>query len=395
MDSVIAIRTFSLLVIAFSSMVIYSVKLKLGCNKRIATWAGVFYPMLIFFISPNYEINTEIFFNLFTLLGFYFLVLSNKTFHIFLSGLALGIGFMVKYVTAFDTFIMYVFFILGLFHGNTFKHKFLNFKKSSIAFLAFLIPFALVNIYYFKIDAYSIFYNSTFKASKVYTSEITLEKEIMFIGNLLKTYFPVFVLFFINLVYKINKRGRNMLFGIFSLFWLVFTLVPMILQGKHYGHYYVQAAVPLSLLSAEGFTLIRNQWLKKLLIATFFLYVFNSFYNEYRVVKTSNNSVEKIVEFLTPKLKAEDDIYTNIQPLYYYLGKLPPTKIVHQSVILTHSHAKAAGINRLHELDLIFESKPVYVILYKSMGSPYLLNKLKDYEIIDIYDKEIRVFKRK
>jgi hypothetical protein len=75
----------------------------------------------------------------------------------------------------------------------------------------------------------------------------------------------------------------------------------------------------------------------------------------------------EIADYLEPKLKPEDVIYTgNYHHIIYYLMKKDsPTKYIHRSLLTAEHHIHALDIDANEEFEKIMAQRPVYIIIKK------------------------------
>jgi len=85
-----------------------------GTKQKHALFAGVSYILFCAVHKWNFAANTEIFFLLFTAIGLFFFSGKKRPANFFLSGLFIGLGFVIKYVVLFDIAAFWLFYVLFL-----------------------------------------------------------------------------------------------------------------------------------------------------------------------------------------------------------------------------------------------------------------------------------------
>ena len=237
--------------------------------------------------------------------------------------------------------------------------------------------------YYLINNAWPEFASNFFHAQKMYTSDISILRELAFIGDFLLSYAP-FVLSFILFQTLFLKRGKEHFnLAIFSLCWVIIAWVPIIMQGKHFTHYYIQALLPLSFIAADIF-FIRNAdlpkinlWRKAIIVLVAIL-IITSITEQIRISK-SNHKITEVTNYLKARIKPGDNIFAGDSRIYYELNCIPASKYYHPSILFSKDHIQASQINIDQEYVRIFKTKPVYVVLTKEQINKsieyYLLNK--------------------
>jgi len=229
-------------------------------SKRLLSKETKFYFLLpVFFTlfftaSPfhTYADNTEVFLLPFEIAGILFLGLNRYS----ISGLLLGIGFMVRQ-TVFLTFISGLLFIIMISLSD--KQSFKKTAKSLLRLsLAFLFPCILAACYFLYKGVFDKFFNYAFAynfgAFDEYLSFIrkqnlpttikifwsNLDFEIIFFG----------MLSLCALSYTAIRRTRLRL--LCSFWFLIICL--WLLKAGVYPHHFIQLIVPLSCISLLGFS---------------------------------------------------------------------------------------------------------------------------------------------
>jgi 4-amino-4-deoxy-L-arabinose transferase-like glycosyltransferase len=370
--SIFMIRLMSALWIGLTAWVIYRV-IRLMINDNHSALAGGV--MYIFMVSCwafyGVSINTEIFFNLFTIASLYFL-LKNKGWWTFLfAGLLAGIGFIIKYVMLFD-FAAFILFLLftQYFQGRQ-KGIAEMFLKLMATGLAFLIPFSLLNLYYLQSGHYEAFREIVFEAPARYPSEMNLVEMIVFIFDFILRFFPILFFYFYVLFKRdipVDGIGR---FKILSLVWTLLVLLAVIIPGNTYGHYTVQLMLPVSVLASVFFhsAIQRPLWLKGLIsrrAGLILLPVISLVIIILQKIEFYDNPdiPKEVAAYLAPRMNEKDLLYTGNYNhiIYYLLKKESPTPYLHQSLLIQDRHIGALQIDTRAEFSRIMALRPLYIL---------------------------------
>lgn len=395
-DSVLAVRILGLISIYLSSLLVYKVKLVWGDDKIKALFSGFIYLLLLSFVNPVYDVNTEVFFNFFTLLGLLILIKYPRPFFILLSGLSLGIGFMLKYVVLFDTVVIYLFFILGWYGSGKLKFNSKNILKSLWAVLGFCLPFASTILFYYIIGEFDVYYSSTFETTKVYSERMSFWREVKYFLDFNLLLLPVIAVFYFAIYALLvkNKGQRN--WGVFALTWFAVAWIPVVLQGKHFVHYFIQLFVPIALFVSHGTYVFKVKGLTSLFIGLLVVFLGYSFHKQLKEIQDNGSNEKEAVAYLKPMLDEEDVVYCNFQSYYYLLDKMPPSRIIHQSLLVNRSHKKASVLDINFELEHIINTEPDYLIIDSKTKYPMeIMEQLHHYNVLKIIDKDIKIYARK
>jgi len=382
--SIFVIRLLMALWIAVTAFMIYKTGKLLVKDERASLAAGVIY---IFLISTwsfyGISITPEIFFNLFTISALYVLLKKQSLVNYMLTGLLAGMGFMVKYLVIFDfAAFMIFFFILNLRKKET-----LNLAKMTfsiiLAGIGFLLPFALMNLWYYLNGHFDALYNIVYLAPARYPSVFDPWKLLKFVLDFHLRFLPVFFFFYYTLIDKKFTGTEISLMKMLGILWSVMALAAVLIAGKRFGHYTIQLMLPVSLMAGVFFhserslpAFLRRPFDRKTgrVILVVLILLIAMIKLEYFLRK---DIPREIATYLEPRLKSEDVIYTgNYHPiLYYLLKKDSPTKYVHRSLLLRANHIKALDINVDEEFRHIIAQRPVYIIMEKE----YPAGMIKDF----------------
>ena len=366
--SIVLFRLFVAVIIAGTAFGLYLIQLAYGQSLRVAIGTGIIYILLnslftFYGISPN----TETFFNLFTVFGFWLIVRYKGGLSYLLAGALLGAGFMIKYVVIFDV-IAFGFILLRepllqrlnwrLFWGRAFT-----------LIAGFLVVPGIILLYYSQRDMLDAWWFHSVVVSGRYPELHHWQDYIIFPLDFFLRFLPISLCYILVLRASQIRREQKTPF----IIWSGFAFLSVMLPGNAYGHYFIQFMLPFTLVAGMIFGLspetlpVWMRWtqnpkiLKRTVIGIVLLTLFFQ-YNDY--IKKPDYP-KLIAEYLRPRLTAEDNLYTgnSSQILYFLLDKKTPNKYVHPSLFWEEKHLSAMEIDVATEIAAIQASRPKYVII--------------------------------
>ncbi|WP_372948753.1 ArnT family glycosyltransferase [Mariniphaga sp.] len=390
------------LVVGFTAFLVYKVSKRFFKNRKAAIASGLIY---IFYTSiwvyHGRSPNTELLFNL-TTISTLLLFLQPKMKPWILGGLLMGIGFIIKYLVLFDLVAFFLFFFVTEIISDTKILQRTEFwGRYVLAGLAFLLPFGLLNLWFWLDDPAHEFFYVTYELPGNYGSNPSLKRYGVMLADFIGKFLPIsFFLFYV--IFKRNNFLKGNLKWFFVV-WVFSILVAIYLPGKEFSHYTVQLMLPLSLLAGlffhsefkiDKYSLVifsRKSGLALLIVFVLVIQII-SFNNE--VLKP--DYPREVASVIQQELDSEEKVFVgNYQQIVYYLLDLEsPTKFVHANLLFTETH-KAFKIDADQELDRIMKTSPEFVIVVrenekvlKLMGKNYQLvaeldqGKIKLYRLI-------------
>jgi len=377
------------LVVGFTAFLVFKASNKLFQNKNTATASGLIY---IFYTSiwvyHGRSPNTELLFNL-TTISALLLFLQPKMKTWILGGLLMGIGFIIKYLVLFDLLAFFLFFFVTEIIRNDKVLQHAQFwGRYVLAGLAFLLPFGLLNLWFWLDDPAHEFFYITYELPGNYGSNPSMKRYGVMLADFIGKFLPIsFFLFYV--IFKRNNFLKGNLKWFFVV-WVFSILIAIYLPGKEFSHYTIQLMLPLSLLAGLFFhpKLRKDKYTAlifsgktglALLIAGILIIQIISFNNE--VLKP--DYPREVAEAIQLELDEGENVYVgNYQQIVYYLLDLDsPTKYVHSNLLYTETH-KAFKINADEELSRIMNTQPDFVITEREnseiislMGNKYQLMK--------------------
>lgn len=369
--SIFITRLAVAVLVGITSYLLFISSLKLFNEKKSAIAAALIY---LFYTATwtKYGVapNTELYFNLTTITGFYFL-LKNRNWSFVLSGLLFGIGFMIKYLVIFDCVFLFAFFLIREFDTAGWKIKKPGILKYLLAVIAFSIPFLATNAYFYFTGNYDAFKYITYELPARYGQTHDLIKYFIFLLDFLGRFLPVSLMVFYVLFSKSGIIKRWQLIMFFS--WIFGIIIAMYLPGKIFGHYLIQLMLPFSLIAGMTFhpeikkgklltVITGKKYGYYFLLAIFLIIQFLGISGKL----TDKDKPRQVAEYLKNKMDKNEWVYlTDYKHIVYYLlERDSPTKYVHPSLLTNPDHARAFGIDGKKEIKEIIEKQPDWIVMY-------------------------------
>jgi len=382
--SVFVIRLITALVIGLTAFIIYHISRFAFKEHKPAMASGIIF---IFFVSVftffGVTINPELYYILFTALGFYAFIRFRTPAGFFFTGILLGTGFMIKYMVVFDFAAFMLYYLICTLknkNGKTFLNAFGN---CVIAGAGFLIPFGIVLLFYLKIGHISEFIEYTFRVSGRYPVDRTIWGTITFIADFHLRFLPV-IFFFYYVLFTTKSTDHQPINKLLITIWCLMVLTVVLLPGKPFGHYFIQMMLPVSIYAGRIFSNENKKplWLNRLLIhpvGTVILIAFMSFnvimqkHDYYRKSK----DIEAVAGYLKTVMKPDETLFTGNyqQILYYLLNKNSPTKFVHRTLLCSEDHRYALQIDLAEEMNAIIQQNITYI----TMQGPFCYEPFNEY----------------
>lgn len=256
-NNLFAVHVATIFLVFITAIIIYWFVEKIaGTHEARAT--GLFFIFLMHTYEPKYiATNTETLYTLPVLLAFvwyYFVFWEKKNIlYAVLSGICIGISFLINYkagviLAAFGIFGIYV-----LFTASNKKDELLQqIKIMGFICIGFLLPLLIAIIYFYTKGALNEFINLGFLYNfKYIQSGMVTVPYLKAIAR-----FLLFVICSMPLWFIIVKQltSKNSIIKTDTniqliLIWLVLSVFAVMLGWRAYGHYFIQLALPLSLLA--------------------------------------------------------------------------------------------------------------------------------------------------
>jgi hypothetical protein len=191
-------------------------------------------------------VNSEVLMAGPTLLGFYLLWKDKLTIkQLILSGLVFSIAFLLKVPAIFDILGLFTFW--GLISIWNIKKIALTIKDVFFVSLGILIPIILMTLYFWQKDAMTFYLQGFIGQNVSYVGSWATPKVGGESGGLVfRAEVLAGVLLILLLIKKFFDRTT-----LFLSIWFAFSIFAMLLSGRPYPHYVIQAIAPLSLIIAN------------------------------------------------------------------------------------------------------------------------------------------------
>jgi 4-amino-4-deoxy-L-arabinose transferase-like glycosyltransferase len=399
-DSIFIYRVLVAITIAFTAFGLFAIVDRHLGNRKGAWMAGIGY-ILMTSIFTYYGVspNTEQFFTLFTVAALWLIISGLQWWRYPLAGLALGLGFMIKYVVAFDAlaFGLLVLWLAYKRYGRWWS----GIGRGILMLVAFAVPFALVFQYYRLLGYESEFLYYTFEVPGRYPVDRSWWEGILYYLDFIGRFFPVTLIALYALY-----RGRKWLgdYYVFFLLWLALTGFIIGWPGKSFGHYFIQWMPPFCLLAGIGIAHnppflaywrnIAPHWrwgTAGLLALTLLLLQKQDYYDKW-------DHPKEVAEYLSTRLEPSDQLYTGNYHhiLYFLLEKETPTPYVHRTLLWEENHRYALGIDLEKETRQILALRPRFLTLEYVPPPTLLADSLyKYYQPIEVIRDRITIYERK
>jgi 4-amino-4-deoxy-L-arabinose transferase-like glycosyltransferase len=185
------------IIVGITAYLISKASKKMFDNNKVAFASGLIY---IIYTSTwtlhGRSPNTELLFNL-TTISTLLLFLNGGKFNFFLGGLVTGLGFIIKYLVLFDlAAFMLFFFIVDIINNREIIRKASFWMRYILAGTGFLIPFGLVNLWFWLSGKYDAFYFITFELPSNYGSNPSMKRYLTMLLDFTAKFLPISYMFF-------------------------------------------------------------------------------------------------------------------------------------------------------------------------------------------------------
>ena len=188
--SLVAIRLMSMLAVASAAYFLFLFKRKWGFELVPSLLTG-----MIYVLSFNYFFglsgNTELYFVWCFALGLLVYQYATNAFGYFLSGLIIGVGFIIKQHIALDFAALGLFFLITSIRDSAFWKNFLN---MALMVVGFAVPYTLVHLYFLTNGNWEYYKYVTYIAPNNYSAGHNLFSSLRFNLTALALFFPFVVM---------------------------------------------------------------------------------------------------------------------------------------------------------------------------------------------------------
>lgn len=388
------------LVVGFTAFLVYNVSKRFFENQKAAIAAGLIY---IFYTSVwvyhGRSPNTELLFNL-TTVSSLLLFLRLKLKPWILGGLLMGIGFIIKYLVLFDLVAFFLFFfITEIIRDSKVLQRTQFWGRYVLAGLAFLLPFALLNLWFWMDDPAHDFFYVTYELPGNYGNNPSLKRYGIMLADFTGKFLPIsFFLFYVIL------NRNNFLKGKLKWFfaaWVFSIFIAIYLPGKEFSHYTIQLMLPLSLLAGLFFhtELRKDKYTSMVFSEKTGLALLFSGILVIQIISFNNEVLKpdyprEVAAAIQQELELGEGVYVaDYEQIVYYLLDLDsPTKFVHPNLLFTETH-KAFNINVDSELTQIMNNEPDFIVVEKETGRMAKLMGKKYQLMKELNQGKIRLYR--
>ena len=246
--SIFGLRLIAAIWLALTAFLLYRIQINWGRPQRVGIASGVIYLLLnsiftFYGVSPN----TETYFNLFTVLCLWLIVRRRGGWEYLLAGICVGIGFLVKYVVAFDALAFGLFLFLEQVRLGKEWPKFIG--RALLLIIGGLLPFGMIYMYYHQIGETETFLFHSFVVSGRYPNTTSILRYVKFPLDFFLRFLPITLFYFLALFHRRTDPKLRLL----GALWSVAVMIVVLLPGNLFGHYFIHFMLPFSFLAAQIF----------------------------------------------------------------------------------------------------------------------------------------------
>lgn len=389
--SIFIIRLFAAVFIGLTAGFLFLSIKRWGKKHGYALLAALLYIVSCSVHKWNYTANTEIFFLLFTAIALFFFSGKKCPKNFFLSGLFVGLGFVIKYFVLFDIAAFWIFYLV--FYQKVHKTKQILLNTFSMG-VGFILPFASVFVYYYLGPHFDVFAFASFELPLNYVNGFNPGKAISFFLEYHLVYAPFVFLFIVAII-----KGNDKNIISFGVIWYLLVWIIVLLPGKFFHHYYFQLVLPMAFIAPEAFnTKTKTEAFinkHKIAIVSIFITAF-LIWNiafQYTAFIKKHDQQRVVAEYLNVELSKKETIYCNYSSIIYYLTKKsPPQKYIHNTLMSKQEHIDAIGVNVDHEAKRILKAEPDVMVI-KGNPHPYIARFISEnYTLQKIIEEEVSIY---
>jgi hypothetical protein len=279
------------------------------------------------------------------------------------------------------------------------------FVRSAVAWVAFLIPFGLMVLYYYRLGHLQEFWFYSFGVTSRIPVDRTFGELLVYLGDFHLRFLPLMFFFYYALAKMKKQHDRPFHSVRFYGIWCLMVLLAVVLPGKPFGHYFIQLMLPLSIVAGGFFSesLEKPRWLRSvtgfpigpvilvLLVSALLILQKRDYFDRPDMPK-------EVAGYLRPLLKSGDRIFTGNyqQVLYYLLKKDCPVKYVHRTLMCDEEHRSALRIDLPEEMNRLMDMNFRFILMEK----PYCYEPMNQYiqqhyVVLKVIPGEVVIYERK
>lgn len=388
-----SVRILAALSIGLSAWLIYlAVRRFWNSDHRQALIAGVLFIIASSLHRWEWSANTEIFFNLFTLAALAVLLKFRNIRGDVWFSLLMGLGFIIKYHVIFDFTVLW-FVLRGV---PLLRNQMRSFFASGFLSLGFfLLPFGLVVLFYILQGEWGLFREVSFDIPSRYRVERNLIKTTQFSGEFILGFLPFILMWIGSVVHVVLSRQKEAL--MLAICWPVFSITAVLMTGKSFYHYWIQALPPLIFIAANPAVIgYLEHRLPKISAVILLLALMAVPLHQWMDLRSKKDHVTEIADLIKKDLNSEDRIFVDYKNVIYFLcDQKPVNRYVHTTLMHDSAHIKAFGIDTREEYQKIREARPKWMVLY-GKGHPFISGYTDSFYVnLKSYGQGVGVWKRK
>ncbi|MDX2067653.1 MAG: glycosyltransferase family 39 protein [Haliscomenobacter sp.] len=362
--SIFLLRLFTAVWVAGTGYFLYRAAKAWQADENAARASGMMYIfMCSLFTFYGVSPNTELYYTLFNTLALWLiLAFPQRIWGALGTGLCLGAGFMIKYTVAFDALAMGLMLIWIFWQAKAPLMRLL--LQGGLMISAFLVVPLLVYWTYHSWGLEKVFLHYTFGVGGAYPAELSVGNRALFLLDFLLRFLPITLAFCWGLYWRTKP-------WVLACIWALCVLVAINVQGKPFGHYFIQMMLPVAWLAGTFYArdLPKPRWIAPLFrlrngaIVLSLLFLVNLFLQKKDYLDKPDHARET-ANYLRPLLLPDDRIYLGNyhQIVYHLLGQESPTPYVHRSLIWEKRHRAVLQIHLSQELAKIQRINPRFVV---------------------------------
>jgi 4-amino-4-deoxy-L-arabinose transferase-like glycosyltransferase len=396
--SILVPRILAVFFVSGTAYFLYKAKYLLHKQQSLAFAVAIIFVLISSVHKWSWAANTELFFTFFTALGLFLILKAKRNIDFIFMGLAMGLGFIIKYHILFDFAAFAALFLLKDWKAGGWICRL---RQLSIAFIFFLVPFGLCHFMYWYSGYYPEFLEASFGIPSRYSNVLELGMKLKFIGEFYLAFIPFSILFILSIVHLIKTKTSGAYIPIFYLIWLVATWAAILITGKSFFHYYFQALLPLAFVSWDWVELntkksaVLNFLRKRKLVLCVAIGLIILVAQIWQIPKYHDTVGRDMQVRISQTLKASDRIFIEQNNLLYFtLNSSPIEKYIHNSLMYNQNHVRAFRIDLKKEYAKVRKTQPQYLLL-KNLNHAYLGEWIdRNYQVQERFENGYVLLKR-
>lgn len=365
--SIILIRLLTALWVGLTAWLIWDIQRKWMPTGPGPWISGVFYlAMISLFTFYGVSPNTEIYFSSLTIVAIWLVMhWPWRWWSMMTSGLAIGMGVMIKQAAAFDATALGLFLLWLIWKEG--RKPLSRLARMAVMTMLAAVPLALVAWWYARQGHLTLFLDHQFFLPGRYLDQTDQPYSWRMIVDFLARYAPVTAL----AIFVIVRRTKVTLPAVgFYGSWLLLACLAAILPRNAFGHYFIALIPPMAMLAGLAWhpDLQFPQWMQWLrssrvgyiLLALFILvngiFQYHDYIQKPDHVRTALSRIrESGIEHPT--------IFTgtsNFQILYVVLNTSPPVGYPHPSLLFDDRFDEVLNIDHQAQFNQVRSTAPSY-----------------------------------